>query len=674
MIPNLARGKTEAVMSLVGPGSRKVRKEVYTGHEPSLALHSEVWPQARLRVVSAYKHVGGIIQVGGGVAKETKARIGSAWAAFRKRRKQVFMSPIVTHEEKAILFTSLVESTLYYGVGAWPRCDEAVTAKFQGALVAMARLMLRPTFTIEQARHVGADYAMTVARILPAREAVHIERLRHLRVTITKANPELWALLHHEGSWLRDAQESIEWLKALFQAGGKDVTNISTWQAVVSTSLGRPAMWKGILRTAKRLAFLRAQWEAEKSQFLGLLLRQLRAVGAEREDDLEKKDSTQVCAVCQKAFTDLRAWSHHAFKTHGRVREERQLVAGLQCPVCLKHFPNTEKLCNHVRYSRQCKGVLIASESVVQPTPGVGHRAFDDGSARLLPAVRADGPLARWPQPQTVFEEDRPDEGVLLELESLFCTESQSIASFGELWQRVRGAFSSVCLQVSRLQATAVEWRRRLEEELGADEDCEVQWASWHGLISKRLLAVDWCSWLVPGLQGVVAPISSFRDAELVLPWLHFGGVDLTTFSAAPELRLVIGGARVDAVETWSYQDCWEHPESVDVSSWDLTVKQGELTVVSVVGLLDSLALPTPLSNHTRLEPSLRRLRLHSDLTRAVIHLWANACPAILFCGNIGCTGLQAILRLAPFSSSRDGVTAAGNCPCDDCFSRFTFS
>ena len=126
-----------------------------------------------------------------------QTRIGSAWCAFRECKKQVFMSLIVSHKEKSTLFTSLVESTLYYGVGAWPGCDKAVVSKFQGALAAMARLMLQPAFSLEQARSLGSEYALAVARILPAGDAVHIERLRHLRVALDKANPELWALLHH---------------------------------------------------------------------------------------------------------------------------------------------------------------------------------------------------------------------------------------------------------------------------------------------------------------------------------------------------------------------------------------------------------------------------------------------------------------------------------------------
>ncbi|CAE7826897.1 unnamed protein product, partial [Symbiodinium necroappetens] len=62
LLPNLAAGKTEALVCLNGPRSKALRKEIFCGSDPSLQLHSDVWPEARLRLVAKYKHVGGILQ------------------------------------------------------------------------------------------------------------------------------------------------------------------------------------------------------------------------------------------------------------------------------------------------------------------------------------------------------------------------------------------------------------------------------------------------------------------------------------------------------------------------------------------------------------------------------------------------------------------------------------
>ena len=180
LLPNLAEGKTEAAVDLRGPKSRRLRASIFRGMQPSVPLESPIWPEARLRLIACYKH-------GGGTAMELTARTAAAWQAFRQRRKQIFMSPVVSHKDKAILFSSLVEST-YYGIGTWPGDMTEVERRLQSTLVGMSRLMLRPTFTIEAARHIRALYALAVVRILPAAPALHLERLRHFRVVVGKAN------------------------------------------------------------------------------------------------------------------------------------------------------------------------------------------------------------------------------------------------------------------------------------------------------------------------------------------------------------------------------------------------------------------------------------------------------------------------------------------------------
>ena len=158
------------------------------------------------------------------------------------------MSPVVTHREKAVLFASLIESTLYYGVGTWPNIEAPVVAKFQGALVGMARLMLRPTYSIEAARHLSADLCLAIARILPAVHAMRIERLRHFATTVRNANAELWALLHYERGWLQHVQTDITWMGQQLELAGHSSGEVSTWERAIETIRGRPRRWKHLVR------------------------------------------------------------------------------------------------------------------------------------------------------------------------------------------------------------------------------------------------------------------------------------------------------------------------------------------------------------------------------------------------------------------------------------------
>ena len=199
--PNLDRGKTEALVSLVGKDSRKLRTELFCGQEPSIALSSTLWPEARLRLVPRYKHLGGILHWSGSLLPEVKTRCAQAWQAFRKHRRLVFGSPMVTHREKALLFQSLVLSSLLYGAGTWPVVEGEVVDKIQGTLVSMGRQMLRPTYRFEEACHLGARKILAVARLPPAGVLLHVERLRHLSVVVRVAPKEFWAIVHHGKTW-----------------------------------------------------------------------------------------------------------------------------------------------------------------------------------------------------------------------------------------------------------------------------------------------------------------------------------------------------------------------------------------------------------------------------------------------------------------------------------------
>ena len=665
LLPNLAAGKTETVLSLQGPGSRKLKSEIFRGTDPTVQLASDVWPAARLRMVSHYKHVGGLIESRGGSAKEAKCRIGAAWTAFRQRKRQIFMSPVVTHAEKSTLFSSLVESTLYFGVSTWTEVTPAVIAQFQGVLAAMARLMLRPTFSLEAARHVSSAYALAVARILPASDSFRVERLRHFGVLVSQANPEIWALLHHERLWLLQLLDDLEWLSERLAQAGQSPIEVPNWDAAVQLITARPRRWKRLITIARGVALRVALWEAERQQYYGLLLRQLRASGASLPATMLPVDGREFCAVCGKVFRDLRAWSHHAFKVHGRVREERTLVNGRQCPVCLKHFANTEKLCNHVRYSNSCKGALLRSGLTATPTPGIGSRRFDDGSRSLLPAVQAEGPRQFWNGAPCPLEAERPSEEVLLRLEDVFAHAEQFCHSLEVLLQAYQTAFSSVCLQQSRLRATATEWASRLQEQFAEDEDQGLQWFSWHSTLASRLLEVDWLAWLVPDPRAQSPNVATFQDAEVALPWLQFDHLSIARTPIPIQTGFCLALERVDVCASWTFQDFWEGLCPRDFTQWCLENTPTQLVVLSCKGLLSSLAVPAAIKSFTVLEGDLRRLRLYSDLLRGALHLWQHRCPTVVILPDTLCVGSAALRQAAPYSSTVAGTSVIGNCPCE---------
>ena len=537
---------------------------------------------------------------------------GSALCGRRldQRKRQVFMSPVVTHEEKGDPFFVIdrVDLVLWcvHLVGGRTICGRKVPRRScqHGKADVEAHFQSRSGETHQLGLCLGNCAYSACRRRIPTGKTAHFG------ILVNKANPEMWALLHQERKWLLQVQEDIAWMSERLLQAGQGTSEAPSWEAAVDIITSRPRRWKRLIKIARGTALLSARWEAEKQQFYGLLLRQLRAAGATLPAYAQPQQASEVRAVCSQVFRDLRAWSQHAFKVHGRVREERKLVSGKQCPVCLKHFANTEKQCNHVKYSKTCKTSLLRAEFSGTPAPGVGSRRFDDGSRTLLPAVQAEGPRLDWDEAECPFEPEQPEESILLRLEDVFSHDADSVTSFEELLQAYRAAFSSACLQLSRLRATAEEWYRRLCCQHDEDEEQALQWSSWHSTIFCRLLSVDWAIWLVPDQTATGTEVSTFRDAELVIPWLQFDGLVVDKISQPRQIDFWLAHTKIDAGQSWTFQDFWEGRCPSDFMHLCLEPSGSGLAVFSCRGLLASLAVPTPIKSFKALEGDLRRLRL----------------------------------------------------------------
>ena len=533
--------------------------------------------------------------------------------------------------------------------------------------------MLRPAYTHEQACHLGPDFVLAHARILPAQAAVHLERLRHFRVTVAKANVELWALLHAERTWLQDVCVSLAWMQTQLSRAGWPQHEVHVWDKALALAGQEPGVWRRLVKRARTTALLHARWQGERQQCFGLLLRRLLRAGAQPfEGGTTLTHHIEVCGICRRSFADLRCWSHHAFEVHGRVREERRLVEGTQCPHCLRHFACTERVCNHLRHNQICRQALLARGHLVCPVPGVGNRKFDDGTTFQLQVVQAEGPTLPALHAEAVDEKHRPDPDVLLRLEECFCCDSSSCRTFEDLKGVYHKAFASKCLQVTRLQATASAWADILEAELKTSEECPLQWSAWHTCLTNGLRNVDWPGWLVPSEADRPLHFAVYRDAESLLPWLDMHELSL------PRADQVSGYGRCFAArcpgvgEFISHADCWRNSALLDFEALTGAQYAGLVHVMSCWGLLTSYDPPAHLQSYAQIENSLERLRLLSDLTRGTFYLWILGKPAIVLVDNPSCPAALALRQAAPFSLCSDRLWALGNVQCDDVFSCFS--
>ncbi|CAE6923113.1 unnamed protein product, partial [Symbiodinium sp. CCMP2456] len=112
LLPNLDKGKTEAIVSLRGAGSRKERQIHQTG----------------------------------ALIREIRHRVALAWVAFTKRRKHIFASPCVAWKDKTNLYESLVLSVPLYGAGTWRTLESPESQCLSSAYHQMVYAMMRPAY------------------------------------------------------------------------------------------------------------------------------------------------------------------------------------------------------------------------------------------------------------------------------------------------------------------------------------------------------------------------------------------------------------------------------------------------------------------------------------------------------------------------------------------------
>ncbi|CAE7829122.1 unnamed protein product [Symbiodinium sp. CCMP2592] len=92
MLPNLARGKTEMILVPMGKGSQKVRASLFRDKEPVLHIPATLWPEAKVRLVTSYKHLGGVLHCAGDLSREVRARVAQANDAFQKRKRYLALA------------------------------------------------------------------------------------------------------------------------------------------------------------------------------------------------------------------------------------------------------------------------------------------------------------------------------------------------------------------------------------------------------------------------------------------------------------------------------------------------------------------------------------------------------------------------------------------------------
>ena len=635
MLPNLDRGKTEAVLSLVGRGSRKLRADLFRRDPPVLEAPCQLWPGANVRLVSQYKHLGGLIHHTGSLLREVKCRVALAWGAFNRRRKRIFASPVVDRGDKVQLFDSLVISVLLHGAGTWTEVGTDELRHLSAAYHHMVATMLRPQYRLEEAKHLGSSQILSLARLPSVEVLLHLARLRHLQSCVVVGAREFWALAHAEGSWLSLVRGSLQWLHETTH-GPKDPAHWrDAWPQWRELMCARPGSWKRLLRKAQHRATRQERWHAARLQHRGLLSRQLQLAGGLLICDPPPSWNTaQCCAPCAKTFQTKQQWSVHAFKCHGRVAVGRGVLSGHQCQHCLRQFGTNLKLCKHLAYSTTCRHSLRTAGFRCRLEPGQGSRAAEDAGASQAPVLQALGPTLAPCNASWVDAEDRPVAEIL---DCLLCIGRDGTEVTRQaLWQQVKIAFSCVCAETGRLRHTAdtflslLPGLQDLLDSVRSDLGDVISW----------VMQADVVEWLVPAPDCAPPVGNTFQDCESVLGMMEVAHL---LFPASPCstpdcIRLLVGPESWCRIQEATFPNSvtFTLDECISLSSTGTTPSFFEGPYDGVVchlcvdtwnGFGDP---PPPHVPAKAFEAHLVREVLCGDIARLALRLWGLGVPTCL--------------------------------------------
>ena len=134
---NLAAGKTEAVVTLIGKESRRVQ-QCLKQHDggPRLVSFSG---QRSCGLVQQYKHLGTVRRANGSSKPACSERVRLANLRYIQLAYHVFANAVLSVALRLHLASSLVVSVFFFGVETWENCDYEVMRMLNGARMRVLR-------------------------------------------------------------------------------------------------------------------------------------------------------------------------------------------------------------------------------------------------------------------------------------------------------------------------------------------------------------------------------------------------------------------------------------------------------------------------------------------------------------------------------------------------------
>ena len=420
---NFRKGKTSVVATFRGSRAPLMRAKYQLCTRPGMEVRFGQSTEF-IHFPAVYKHLGTIFSSAHTLDQEIATRIGMARGAFAQVAGPVLCNRRLPEPSRIKLFRALIESRLFFGMGAWPTPTARQMAKIHAALLAMLRKLFR--LSHDEVSQTSSAALFHRAGICSPRARLALDRLRYAQSVWMNGPEMLQHSLHREealrpDSWLLGLKHDLAWLRDLvqddcpfFQAmrseldpAKLDLTEIfDLWQADADA-------WKLCLKRAwKRFCFQENMTHDllhMNKQFFRILEDAGASFDPSYQDVLTPSCQTFPCH-CGRQFTTAQGLATHQRKAHQIFSIEHDLLEGTTCPECLRHFWSKLRLYQHLSYIPRRTGINSCYQALRQR----GFKASQEvGDFQQLPkevrglgrveALQALGPLQ--PLPQTGHDE-----------------------------------------------------------------------------------------------------------------------------------------------------------------------------------------------------------------------------------------------------------------------------
>ena len=395
MTPNLARGKTEILLSLKGAGSRRCRARFFGGKASGTLPIIGEYSTSEIVVVGEYTHLGNVIHHTGSNGREMVRRLGIAHQAFSAHRRVIYNNAQLPMSRRKELFDTLIMSKLLYASETWiPGTLKEKEGLHSGIMKLYRRLCKVP--------HDAAlrdDDILCRGQLLSPTELLRRQRLRYLPTLYRCGTLVPWGLIGLDEDWVELLRADLKWMHEQLK-GASRLTDPSEdfmpWYFIIVHHSG---YWKRLLRRSCEHAIMQRN-----------RLYQIRQMHCDIFEILQEHGELYVptppvpqrpaqgffgCLHCGLQCRTLGGEGAHMFKRHGIRAPHRRFCEGTQCAACLREFHTVGRLSHHLRRSDACQAALHQRGFWCDPGEGEGSQVHADQERwhnRLRIVQQAEGP------------------------------------------------------------------------------------------------------------------------------------------------------------------------------------------------------------------------------------------------------------------------------------------